>query len=142
MIGLFDSGVGGFSVWREIARQLPHHDTVYVADQALCAILQGAAFCLVVYQRGDGVHVALPQHVDDLTLLITALHGRMRGADQLVGHATHGRHNDRRLALAYTGRAVQRVLSRLPDNVGHARDGLDAAHRRAPKLHVDAVRRR
>jgi glutamate racemase len=34
MIGLFDSGVGGFSVWREIARQLPHHDTVYVADQA------------------------------------------------------------------------------------------------------------
>lgn len=34
MIGVFDSGVGGLSVWREIARQLPHHDTLYVADQA------------------------------------------------------------------------------------------------------------
>jgi len=34
MIGVFDSGLGGLSVWREIARQLPHEDTLYVADQA------------------------------------------------------------------------------------------------------------
>jgi glutamate racemase len=34
MIGVFDSGVGGLSVWREIASQLPQHTTVYVADQA------------------------------------------------------------------------------------------------------------
>jgi glutamate racemase len=33
-IGIFDSGVGGLSVWREIARQLPHEDTLYFADQA------------------------------------------------------------------------------------------------------------
>ncbi len=32
-IGIFDSGVGGLSVWREIARQLPHEATVYFADQ-------------------------------------------------------------------------------------------------------------
>jgi glutamate racemase len=32
-IGVFDSGVGGLSVWREIARQLPHEDIVYFADQ-------------------------------------------------------------------------------------------------------------
>ncbi len=32
-IGIFDSGVGGLSVWREIARQLPHEDTIYFADQ-------------------------------------------------------------------------------------------------------------
>ena len=32
-IGLFDSGIGGLSVWREIARQLPHEDTIYFADQ-------------------------------------------------------------------------------------------------------------
>ena len=32
-IGIFDSGVGGLSVWREIARLLPGHDTTYVADQ-------------------------------------------------------------------------------------------------------------
>ncbi len=33
-IGVFDSGVGGLSVWSEIVRQLPHARTVYVADQA------------------------------------------------------------------------------------------------------------
>lgn len=33
-IGVFDSGVGGLSVWREIRRQLPDESTVYVADQA------------------------------------------------------------------------------------------------------------
>lgn len=33
-IGIFDSGVGGLSVWREIASQLPHEDTIYFADQA------------------------------------------------------------------------------------------------------------
>ncbi|MFN2284035.1 MAG: glutamate racemase [Anaerolineae bacterium] len=33
-IGVFDSGVGGLSVWREIARQLPAEDTLYFADQA------------------------------------------------------------------------------------------------------------
>lgn len=32
-IGIFDSGVGGLSVWREIVRQLPNEKTVYVADQ-------------------------------------------------------------------------------------------------------------
>ena len=33
-IGIFDSGVGGLSVWREIVRQIPHEDTIYLADQA------------------------------------------------------------------------------------------------------------
>lgn len=33
-IGVFDSGVGGLSVWREVLRALPHEDTVYFADQA------------------------------------------------------------------------------------------------------------
>ena len=32
-IGIFDSGIGGLSVWREIARQLPHENTLYFADQ-------------------------------------------------------------------------------------------------------------
>ena len=32
-IGIFDSGAGGLSVWREIVRELPQEDTVYVADQ-------------------------------------------------------------------------------------------------------------
>lgn len=33
-IGIFDSGLGGLSVWREIVQQLPHESTVYLADQA------------------------------------------------------------------------------------------------------------
>lgn len=33
-IGIFDSGLGGLSVWREIVRQLPGEATLYVADQA------------------------------------------------------------------------------------------------------------
>ena len=32
-IGLFDSGVGGLSIWREVVSLLPHAHTVYVADQ-------------------------------------------------------------------------------------------------------------
>ncbi len=35
-IGLFDSGLGGLSVWREVARRLPHESTVYFADSANC----------------------------------------------------------------------------------------------------------
>ncbi|HNB53682.1 MAG TPA: glutamate racemase [Anaerolineales bacterium] len=33
-IGLFDSGVGGLSVLREIRKQLPHENLLYFADQA------------------------------------------------------------------------------------------------------------
>jgi glutamate racemase len=32
-LGIFDSGIGGLSVWREITAQLPHEDTLYFADQ-------------------------------------------------------------------------------------------------------------
>lgn len=33
-IGLFDSGLGGLSVWRQIVRQLPNESTLYFADRA------------------------------------------------------------------------------------------------------------
>lgn len=33
-VGVFDSGVGGLSVWREIVRALPSEATCYLADQA------------------------------------------------------------------------------------------------------------
>jgi glutamate racemase len=36
VVGVFDSGVGGLSVWREIDALLPHADLLYVADQAHC----------------------------------------------------------------------------------------------------------
>ena len=35
-IGLFDSGIGGLSVWRELTRLLPFQHTVYYADTAFC----------------------------------------------------------------------------------------------------------
>ncbi|HEY2942172.1 MAG TPA: glutamate racemase, partial [Vicinamibacteria bacterium] len=35
-IGIFDSGVGGLSVAREIRRTLPGEDILYVADTAYC----------------------------------------------------------------------------------------------------------
>lgn len=36
MIGLYDSGVGGLSVWKEVYRLMPEQDYVYVADTAYC----------------------------------------------------------------------------------------------------------
>ena len=36
MIGIFDSGVGGLSVYREIRKLLPREDYVYYADNAHC----------------------------------------------------------------------------------------------------------
>lgn len=33
-IGIFDSGIGGLSVWREIAKALPDEPCIYFADQA------------------------------------------------------------------------------------------------------------
>ena len=35
-IGVFDSGVGGLSVWREIVNQLPQENIIYFADNANC----------------------------------------------------------------------------------------------------------
>ena len=31
-IGLFDSGIGGTSIWKEVVTQLPHENTIYLAD--------------------------------------------------------------------------------------------------------------
>lgn len=33
-IGIFDSGVGGTSIWKEMIKILPNEDTIYVADSA------------------------------------------------------------------------------------------------------------
>ncbi|HIE45883.1 MAG TPA: glutamate racemase, partial [Flavobacteriaceae bacterium] len=31
-IGIFDSGIGGISIWKEIVSLLPNEDTIYLAD--------------------------------------------------------------------------------------------------------------
>ncbi len=33
-IGIFDSGIGGTSIWREINLLLPNENTIYLADSA------------------------------------------------------------------------------------------------------------
>ena len=33
-IGIFDSGVGGTSIWKEIVKKLPNENTIYLADSA------------------------------------------------------------------------------------------------------------
>ena len=35
-IGIFDSGLGGLTVWREVRRQMPNEDVVYSADSRNC----------------------------------------------------------------------------------------------------------
>lgn len=35
-IGIFDSGVGGVSVWKEIVKELPFENIIYYADSANC----------------------------------------------------------------------------------------------------------
>ena len=60
-IGVFDSGLGGLSVWREIATLLPGEDTIYFADQAHCpygrrplAEIQTLAETIVRFLLGQG----------------------------------------------------------------------------------------
>lgn len=36
MIGVYDSGIGGLSVWKELARELPHERYFYVSDAGHC----------------------------------------------------------------------------------------------------------
>lgn len=36
MIGIFDSGVGGLSVWKELYGLMPYRNFIYVADSAYC----------------------------------------------------------------------------------------------------------
>ncbi|OQB07299.1 MAG: Glutamate racemase 1 [Deltaproteobacteria bacterium ADurb.Bin207] len=45
-IGIFDSGVGGLSVWRKIVQQLPAENTLYFADQAHIPYGQAALHAL------------------------------------------------------------------------------------------------
>jgi glutamate racemase len=51
-IGIFDSGVGGLSIWREIVAQLPAESTVYVADQAHLPYGPKPAETLRMYAEG------------------------------------------------------------------------------------------
>jgi len=51
-VGVFDSGLGGLSVWRELRRALPGIDTIYVADQAHIPYGPRTPETILGYSRG------------------------------------------------------------------------------------------
>ncbi|UCE02064.1 MAG: glutamate racemase [Candidatus Latescibacterota bacterium] len=51
-VGIFDSGVGGLSVWREIVHQHPTLETCYVADQAHIPYGSRSAAAILEHARG------------------------------------------------------------------------------------------
>jgi glutamate racemase len=50
-IGIFDSGVGGLSVWQEIDRLLPDESVVYYADNANCPYGEKTRDDVVMYAK-------------------------------------------------------------------------------------------
>lgn len=52
-LGVFDSGVGGLSVLREVRRQLPNEDLIYIADQE--HVPYGSRSREDVYRFSDGI---------------------------------------------------------------------------------------
>jgi glutamate racemase len=65
-IGVFDSGVGGLSVLREIRARLPHADLVYVADSGHCpygdksyAEIRGRAHAIATFLLGRGARAVV-----------------------------------------------------------------------------------
>ena len=36
VIGVYDSGVGGLSVWKELLKELPQEEYLYVSDAGYC----------------------------------------------------------------------------------------------------------
>jgi glutamate racemase len=65
-IGVFDSGVGGLSVWQEIARQMPGIDLIYLADQAHCPYgsraaqeIRGFSRAITAFLAAEGVDVVV-----------------------------------------------------------------------------------
>lgn len=51
-VGIFDSGVGGLTVWREIVRRWPELETIYLADQAHVPYGPRPAVEIAFYARG------------------------------------------------------------------------------------------
>jgi len=53
MIGIYDSGAGGLSVWKELVALMPGEDYVYVGDNAFCPY--GEKPVNVIRERGDAI---------------------------------------------------------------------------------------
>lgn len=53
MIGVYDSGVGGLSVWRELYKIMPEQDYIYVSDGAHCPY--GTKPIEFIIERADAI---------------------------------------------------------------------------------------
>jgi glutamate racemase len=56
-IGVFDSGVGGLTVFREIARALPHHALIYLGDSARVPYGTKSADTVIRYSLQAAAHL-------------------------------------------------------------------------------------
>jgi glutamate racemase len=61
-IGIFDSGVGGLSIMKEVRLRLPAEDIIYYADSAYCpygsrplSVIQGRAYAICDFLQSQGV---------------------------------------------------------------------------------------
>ena len=83
MIGLYDSGVGGLSVWKEVYRLMPEQDYVYVADTAYCpygdkpvGIIRDRAVRVSEFLTGKGVDIIVVACNTATAAAITCLRSR------------------------------------------------------------------
>ena len=60
MIGIFDSGVGGLSVWQRLKQELPGASTMYLADSAFAPYGEKSAAQIV--ERSKQVVRTLVEH--------------------------------------------------------------------------------
>jgi glutamate racemase len=56
-VGIFDSGVGGLTVFREIARALPHHSLIYLGDSARVPYGTKSADTVIRYSLQAAAHL-------------------------------------------------------------------------------------
>jgi glutamate racemase len=132
MIGVFDSGVGGLSVLREIWAQLPREDTIYFADTAHCPYgsrsieeVRSLAVAITDFLVGRGAKVVV---VACNTASAAALHYlRERFAVPIVGmepavkpaveHTHTGRVGVIATEVTFQGELFARLLQRFADGV-------------------------
>ena len=132
MIGVFDSGVGGLSVLREIWAQLPYEDTVYFADTDHCPYgsrsieeVRSLAVAITDFLVGRGAKVIV---VACNTASAAALHHlRDRFAVPIVGmepavkpaveHTHTGRVGVIATEVTFQGELFARLLERFADGV-------------------------
>lgn len=68
MIGIYDSGVGGLSIYKSLRRALPHEDFMYVADKKFFPY--GEKSVAVIKERGDKICTWFEEQ--DVKLIVVA----------------------------------------------------------------------